>query len=378
MTVDSLAWRVLKRWRSFSQTRFGTELGVHDYAEVCRRAGVLLNERLVAAWVARAFPMMLVDEMQDSRNGQLHMIQGLGAETTCLAAADGYQDLEGGEINPAVMWARERAKVISLTQIHRTKAQGLLEAAHALRSDRSVPTRGQGLVILGAPSYSVGAKYVSQNLTWWGRQRLDDVAIITPVRVENARFVRRLLDRVEAGPIGKEGLGPHRVQWELSSEDEQTAFLTSLNLPGDPTATVLGSDISLPGSSAPSVALRAWLDMQRRVAGRRLFTVLELERQVGLIHQRAHAYQRVRNVGVRAMTVHQAKNREFQCVIVLWPYEVKGSAERLRRMLYNAITRAKYHALVVVENPERMSRPPFVSRSNSEMPILRSSRPAPH
>jgi len=31
------------------------------------------------------------------------------------------------------------------------------------------------------------------------------------------------------------------------------------------------------------------------------------------------------------MTIHQAKNREFGSVIVLWPYEVAGSGERRRR-----------------------------------------------
>ena len=63
------------------------------------------------------------------------------------------------------------------------------------------------------------------------------------------------------------------------------------------------------------------------------------------------------------MTVHQAKNREFHSVIVLWPYEVTGTKERQRRLLYNAITRAKYRALVVVQNPNRLDHPPFVTGS---------------
>lgn len=61
----------------------------------------------------------------------------------------------------------------------------------------------------------------------------------------------------------------------------------------------------------------------------------------------------------RAMTVHQAKNREFKSVIILWPYEVTGSPERLRRLLYNAVTRARLRALVVVQNPKRLETPPF-------------------
>ena len=61
------------------------------------------------------------------------------------------------------------------------------------------------------------------------------------------------------------------------------------------------------------------------------------------------------------MTIHQAKNREFHSVIVLWPYEIAGAIERQRRLLYNAITRAKDRVLVVVQDPARLKRPPFVA-----------------
>ena len=62
------------------------------------------------------------------------------------------------------------------------------------------------------------------------------------------------------------------------------------------------------------------------------------------------------------MTIHQAKNREFHSVIVLWPYEVAGNTQRRRRLLYNAITRARHRVLVVVQNPERLDQPPFAGR----------------
>lgn len=63
------------------------------------------------------------------------------------------------------------------------------------------------------------------------------------------------------------------------------------------------------------------------------------------------------------MTIHQAKNREFDSVIVLWPYQVHGSSERQRRLLYNVVTRAKRQALVVVQNPDRLTSPPFAAES---------------
>lgn len=63
------------------------------------------------------------------------------------------------------------------------------------------------------------------------------------------------------------------------------------------------------------------------------------------------------------MTIHQAKNREFHSVIVLWPYEVAGNIDRRRRLLYNAVTRAKHRVLIVVQSPSRLNQPPFVARS---------------
>ena len=61
------------------------------------------------------------------------------------------------------------------------------------------------------------------------------------------------------------------------------------------------------------------------------------------------------------MTIHQAKNREFDSVIVLWPYRVVADMERQRRLLYNAVTRARRQALIIVRDPRetRIAAPPF-------------------
>ena len=49
------------------------------------------------------------------------------------------------------------------------------------------------------------------------------------------------------------------------------------------------------------------------------------------------------------MTIQQAKNREFDHVIALWPYTIPNDVEQRRRLLYNAITRAKRSCLVLVQ-----------------------------
>jgi ATP-dependent exoDNAse (exonuclease V) alpha subunit len=46
---------------------------------------------------------------------------------------------------------------------------------------------------------------------------------------------------------------------------------------------------------------------------------------------------------------------------VLWPFRVVGDVVLARRWLYNAITRAKRRAIVIVEDPQkrRLNAPPF-------------------
>lgn len=60
-----------------------------------------------------------------------------------------------------------------------------------------------------------------------------------------------------------------------------------------------------------------------------------------------------------AMTVQQAKNREFEGVVVIWPYQVGGDIEHKRRLLYNAVTRAKRWCNIVVQGQNILAAAPF-------------------
>lgn len=357
-TIDSFAWRVLKRWHSLARCRSSKELAVDDYKEICRMAGDLLDEEVVGNWATRTFPIIVIDEMQDSKDGQLEMVRALSKSATCLAAADDFQDLDTSGENAAVDWAHQYAEVISLTQIYRTSSMGLLNASKSLREGRVLSTKGDGFAILTAHRYNDGAGFLSRNLTWW--RACNNIAVISPVRAENSRFVRDLIHRVEEKPIGNPPVGPFRIPWEMSQEEECEHLLTALALPTEPLAEVRAFELCLPSEGSFSKILQDWFDNQRRIAGRTTFTVAEIEQQVRVMHQRSRSYRRVRDDGVRAMTIHQAKNREFDSVVVLWPYEVVGSADRQRRLLYNAVTRAKCRAVVIIQDPKRLNKPPFV------------------
>ena len=360
-TADSFAWSVVRRWRTLARTKSAEELGEDDYDKVSALAGDLLTDTNVSSWVGRAFPILVVDEFQDSKGGQLAMISALSGSATCILAADDFQDLEGTEANSAVAWARANGEVESLSDIHRTSASGLLKASRALRAGRDVPDRGNGFRVVGAYNHNVGASFVSKQLTWWWR--FGDIAVLTPVGPSRSPFVRDLFARVGEKPISNPPVGPYRVPWEESQELECDRFIEGLGLPDDPSAEVCCDGLSFGDGGGLWRGLRHWIERQRRVAGRTTFTAEEIRRQARRVHQRSRAYRRVRSRGVRAMTIHQAKNREFDSVIVLWPYQVTGTAERKRRLLYNAITRAKSRVLVVVQNPSRVQEPPFVAGS---------------
>ena len=120
--------------------------------------------------------------------------------------------------------------------------------------------------------------------------------------------------------------------------------------------------LNILGTDGISTAMVRWLDRQRKISAKTVFSVAEIRSQINLIQQRIRSFGYNQDRKVIAMTIHQAKNREFDSVIVLWPFQIKGSAERQRRLLYNAITRAKKQALVVVHDPKnnRLLLPPFL------------------
>ena len=360
-TADSFAWSIVRRWRTLARRKSAAELVEDAYEQVCSIAGDLLAETTVSRWVIRVFPIVVVDEFQDSKGGQLAMISSLSSLATCIVAADDFQDLEETEVNPAVAWARTNGESKSLSDIHRTSASGLLEASRAFRSGGNVPNKGNGFTVLGAKNHNVGASFVSRNLSWWSS--CADIAVLTPVRPFRSAFVRDLIARVQEKPISDPPVGPHLVPWEESHEEECDRFIEGLELPDDPNAEVYCDGLSFGDVSGPRQGLRHWIERQTRVAGRTTVAAEEIRCEARRIHQRSRAYRRVRGRGVRAMTIHQAKNREFHSVIVLWPYEVAGAIERQRRLLYNAITRARCRVLVVVQNPNRLRQPPFVAGS---------------
>ena len=77
----------------------------------------------------------------------------------------------------------------------------------------------------------------------------------------------------------------------------------------------------------------------------------------------------------QVLTVHGAKNREFDHVFVFWGYKSAGwPAEQQRRLLYNAVTRAKSDCTVlVVGNQVRIQSDPVLSLLGPALPAINST-----
>lgn len=363
MTIDSLAWHLACRWRGLLAAD-PLSLRAWNFDQRCEAAASLLRRTNVRRWLSRCYPLVLVDELQDVDDVRLEMIKWLTHESHVIVAADGFQDLRGTGDSPAVVWMREVSVPTVLTQCHRTHCTDLLTTADRLRNGQSI-TDERHCKILSAPSAAVGASFLACNLTWFG---IAGTVVLSPAGPTIAPFVRGVVDRLRSGPISPGPLkgasvGPFRIDWESQVAADVEALMNDItfDVADDSIDTV---DHQIPSDRPGGRELQQWVDSQRRVLGRQRLTRDEIADQAARICQQLRAARSTSDSRLVAMTIHQAKNREFDRVVVLWPYQVSGSAEAVRRLLYNAVTRARERVAIIVQNVQRDGRdrrnqPPF-------------------
>lgn len=354
-TIDSFAWRLSRRWRGLAAALAIPPSTEGNFDDVCDAAGLLLEQPQVRQWTAASFPIVLVDEGQDLRPQRLRMLIALEAATRTLLAADEFQCLDQAlRPNPLVAWMQAAAEPETLAHVRRTNRAGLLAAATAIRAGHA-PVNGQGFRIL-QPGVSIplAATLLANAIAW---RQGHDVAVITPAL--QGGFARNVVARVGNGPCGQQGNGPYSVHWEGTDREEAQIIIAELDLAANvPPGAVLAALRALP-SSGPVRATIAWVENQVHAVGRADFARAEIDAEIA------------RNVMLRrqqggntthlftALTVQQAKNREFDGVVVLWPYQVGGDAEHKRRLLYNAVTRAKRWCNIIVQSPNILAAAPF-------------------
>lgn len=374
-TFDVFARTLAARRRSLiTQAMQAQADALNQFDGPCALAASLLEEEAVRKWVARSFPLILVDEAQDLDEHRMRILKGLSPACRIVAAADAFQCLHNGrDTAPLMDWLEGAGQTHRLTLVRRTNQQGLLAAALAVREGRDVKAiltartaqngttwNGAGFRLLDAPATQRNTGLLAWAIANDISQRQGPVVILTP-DAGNA-IVRAALNTVQMRQWPRNNgatFGPYPHTWDRHDNEEADALLADIVLPENASSADLRALLTPLAGQAPIAQALSRMDRLRRAHGQAGFTaaqVTEFVREsvrnrsrLGLRQQRGHL----------AMTIQRAKNREFPNVIVLWPHTVTGSAEHLRRLLYNGITRAQNHCTVIVLGQGRLNAPPF-------------------
>ncbi|WP_081813020.1 UvrD-helicase domain-containing protein [Hyphomonas sp. CY54-11-8] len=352
MTIDSFAHSIFQRWRSMASTK---QLQAEDFDQTCNACGQLLEQPLIAKWVAQSFPVIVVDEAQELKPERLRILKALTPHVTLFVAADEFQCLdERLDTAPFLEWFRA-GNIEELTFVRRTGQRGLLEAGVALRSLQN-PAPGTGLrieykfknvmpfAVVASLSRSRGTRaliYAPSGRSWADEiiaraaqgMQSQGYGTIRPLRLVHEDSHREEKAKILEAVEGRELLEHTEFLDLLSSIDEEPCWMTSV--------------ISAIRRSAQTQGKSQWTASEA--------TDL-IERKAA--HHRAYGFSRMN--GIPVMSIHQAKNRQFDHVVLLWPPGVSGSDEQKARLLYNGITRAAHSCSVFVRTQPLLSQPPFL------------------
>ena len=153
--------------------------------------------------------------------------------------------------------------------------------------------------------------------------------------------------------------GPYPHTWDRHDDEEADALLADIALPEAASYADLRALLAPLAGQVPIAQAIGRMDRLRRTQGQASFTAMQV---IEFVREAVRNLSRLgfrQQHGHLAMTIQRAKNREFPNVIVLWPHTATGSAEHLRRLLYNGITRAQNHCTVIVLGENRINAPPF-------------------
>ena len=338
----------------------------------CFLAGRLLELPMVRQWVARSFPLVMVDEAQDLDEHRLRILQNLAKSCSVVVAADAFQCLRDGHDTARLMkWLEGTGRTQRLESPMRTNQRGLLKAAQAVRTGANIrevlhERTSTGRTMWVGPGFRLfevagRASLLAWNISNQIAQTRGPIAVLTPD--SRNRIVRSALDIVHSREwIRKNGgrFGPYPLVWDQNDTEEANQLLSRVTLPESVTYGELHALLEPLAEHPPATQTISRMDRIRRVQGLQRFSAVQIEESIrdSVRNQFRFALRKRRRRVV--MTIHRAKNQEFANVIVVWPHSVTGGSEHLRRLLYNSISRAKDHCCVIVLGKNRLDKPPFI------------------
>lgn len=362
-TIDSFAYGIVSRWKDLAVSKgYPTPGDELEYEKVCQASSDILNNDSASIWVSTLYPIIVLDEFQDCNINRISIFDGLSKFCTILAALDPFQDLSAQSECHALKWLKEKGTEITLTQIHRTSQVGLISAFTSVRNG-TCPSLGgsNGIFISYGHSNSVSLSSTARTLTWKGAQ---NTAILCPTSYGNCPFFRHIIDGLSTGkvkfripkrtPPAFSLVGPFRISYEKGNVEIEDELWLSLGIKSKDLSKLIKSNkIKINKEIFGAEHLETWLSKQRELRARIEFSIEELKIQIKKIIQRLRAFSFQPRGGIKAITVHQAKNREFDHVILLWPLKIDPDKEKQKRLFYNGITRARVSCSVIIQgNPE--------------------------
>lgn len=354
LTIDSFCWRLLCRWRSLASDIGIEKLINSDYDLICEAAGRLLTYEIVAKWVSSVFPVILLDEAQDLTPGRLSIFNALEPHVRLFVAADEFQCLNDAlNPNPANEWLKKFEDVTELTIPKRTNVADLLGAASSIRNGEP-PLSGKQFIIAEGFNYGLAGSWLSNEIGWY--RKGGSIAILSPV---NGTYLNKVIDWATTNQTSRNN-GPHKVKYESSEQHLVKAFFSKIKIPSIVPTTDIQDIVALGGDTAIDHEVARWVRKKIRSLGLSNISKEDLEEFIKSVFSNRKMKKSFNEVGLTAMTVHGAKNREFDNVIILWPAAIQGSDNQKRRLLYNGVTRAKKRCLVIVQSKKALLLPPFV------------------
>ena len=217
-TFDVFARTLAARRRSLITPAMQAQAdALNEFDGPCALAAALLENEAVQQWVARSFPLVLVDEAQDLDEHRMRILQGLSSSCRIVAAADAFQCLHNGrDTAPLMGWLEGAGQTHRLTLVRRTNQQGLLAAALAVREGRDVKAvltaktfknrttwNGAGFRLLEAPATNANHALLAWSIANDIAQRQGPVVILTP-DAGNAIIRAALSDRSDQAAYAQE------------------------------------------------------------------------------------------------------------------------------------------------------------------------------
>ncbi|GAB5457585.1 MAG: hypothetical protein Hens3KO_06150 [Henriciella sp.] len=356
--IDKFAARILHRWRDLAFSKAISPFEDDAFDERCGAAALLLNEPFVRDWVVAEYPIVLLDEAQDLKPERLAIFEALEGHCELFVAADGFQCLDKELRDSEVLdWVNKNDRSEELDQVRRTEKAGLLAAAKALRSGDPLPLKGAGFRVLAhqkGPNLATPAAAMSLKINHW-----ESAAIITPTM--NDPHVSTFFERLQKNRYGpQKRWGPYKVRSDAGPEALARSLIDEMALPEVVDLADALAFFKVRKSNAIAKRVMQQLEKRIRVRGDETIVRQDLSELVETEAVETNRYAPSKEVGLQGMTVHAAKNREFDGVVAIWPYRVAEEPEQRRRLLYNAITRARQWCAVVCMNSNQLKQAPFI------------------